>query len=71
MCTESPYLFRLTVATSPFSAGLTGSWSGGGHAPFSSLALVAAGSRGPPGRVKGRDREATPQAPLTWPAGSG
>ena len=51
---DEPYLFRPAAATSPFSPCLTGSWPGGGHAPFSSLSPVAARFARTAVRVKGR-----------------
>src|SRR5208283_451446 len=70
--TAEPYLFRPASATCPFSPCLAGFRAGGGRAPFSSLppdSCPVCADRQAGSRVAGRDREATPQAPLTCPAG--
>ena len=59
-----PYLFRPAGATSPFSPGLTGSWPAEGTPHSPPCPLIAAWFARTAGRVKGRDREATPQGAL-------
>ena len=59
-----PYLFRPAGATSPFSPGLTSSWPGEGMSHSPPCPLIAAWFARTAGRVKGRDREATPQGAL-------